>query len=149
MPTEIYAAILGALMGAWITYRFALGLTEKQFNNSRTLADREAVRSSVAKFRAAFAPALAEIYLARHHGPHDTPVVGDILKKSLLAHAYAIEEFRPFASDGAAYQEAWEEYRKTVRQDNWAIDSAEWETDEETWSVPEGKINAILQFAKI
>lgn len=149
MPTEIYAAILGALMGAWITYRFASGLTEKQFNNTRVLADREAARVSAAKFRAAFAPALAEIYLARHHSPHGTPVVGDILKKSLLAYASAIDEFRPFASDGAAYQEAWEEYRKAVWQDNSVIDSAEWETDAETWSIIEGKINVILQFAKI
>src|ERR1035437_2360714 len=143
MPNEIYAAILGALAGAWLTYRFALGITEKQFVNSRILADREALRFSAAKFRAAFAPALAEIYLARHHGTHDTPIVGDILKKSLLTHASAIEEFRPFVSNGTTYQEAWEQYRKTVRQDNNDIDTAEWGTDSPLWSSLEEKINAI------
>lgn len=92
-------------------------------------------------------PAIAQIYLARHHGTHDTPVVGNILKDALVSHASAVEKFRPFASDNAAYQEAWEQYRKTVSQDNHIIDTAEWGTDAALWSTVESRIRAILSFA--
>jgi hypothetical protein len=51
-------------------------------------------------------------------------------------------------SNSAAYQEAWEQYRKTVRQDNNAIDTAEWGTDAPVWSTVEAKIHAILEFVK-
>lgn len=140
--------IVGTLLGVLFTYRLATKLAETHAAFAARQAEANALREARAKLRAAFAPAIAEIYLARHHGTHDTPVVGDILKKSLLAHASAIEEFRPFVSNSTAYQEAWEEYRKTVRQDNNDIDTAEWGTEEPLWSTVEAKIHAILEFAK-
>ena len=129
----IVGALLGALVGYWL---------------ARLLAERNALISARAKFRAAFAPAIATIYLARHHGDHDRPIVGDLLKEQLLGHASAVEEFRPFVSDRAAYQKAWEEYRSTVRQDNHAIDTEEWGTNAELWSSLESKIHAVLRFAE-
>ena len=138
--------IVGALLGALLSYRFAIKLANINAANAAKQADTNAIRDARAKFRAAFAPSLAAIYLARHHGTHDTPIVGDILKKSLLSHASAIEEFRPFVSDGAAYQETWEQYRKTVRQDNADIDTAEWGTDALLWSTVEAKICAVMAF---
>ena len=143
MPIAIYSALLGALVGAFITYRFALKLVEAQFRNSCALADRQELRIVSAKFRVAFAPAIAQIYLARHHGTHDTPIVGNILKDALVSHASAVEEFRPFVSNGVAYQEAWEQYRKTVRQDNNDIDTAEWGTDAALWSTVEAQIETL------
>lgn len=140
--------VVGALIGAFITYRFSLKLAEKQFINSCALADRQELRIASAKFFAAFAPAVAQIYLARHHGTHDIPIVGNILKDALVSHASAIEEFRPFVSDGAAYQEAWEHYRKAVRQDNNDINTAEWGTDAPLWATVEAKIHAVLESAK-
>ena len=129
----VVGALIGALVAYWLTTKLEV------FKENR------AARS---KFRAAFAPAIAQIYLARHHGTHDTPVVGNILKDVLVSHASAVEEFRPFVCNGVAYQEAWEQYRKTVRQDNNDIDTAEWETDAALWSTVEAQINAIFSFAK-
>jgi membrane protein DedA with SNARE-associated domain len=42
LPNEIWAAVLGALLGAWITYRFALRLAEKQFEHLRQISKLEA-----------------------------------------------------------------------------------------------------------
>jgi hypothetical protein len=146
---NILAALLGALFGAFITYRFALHLTQKQFVNAQVLADKEAVRIASANFRSAFAPALAQIYLARNHGNHDAPCVGTFLKAALLAQASAVELFRPFVSNSAAYQEAWEAYRNEASKANEFIDSEGWHTDNELYLVTEEKIHALLQFAKI
>ena len=107
----VVGALIGAVIAYWLTAKLEV------FKERRV---------ACTNLRAAFAPAVAQIYLARHHGTHDTPVVGNILKESLVFHASSVEEFRPFASDGVAYQEAWEQYQKTVRQDNSSIDTAEW-----------------------
>ena len=129
----VVGALIGAIVAYWLTAKLEV------FKEHRTAR---------AKFRAAFAPAVAQIYLARHHGTHDTPVVGNILKDALVSHATAIEEFRPLVCNGVAYQEAWEQYRKTVRQDNDDIDTAEWGTDAALWSTVEAQIKVILLFAK-
>jgi hypothetical protein len=129
----IAGALIGAVVAYWLT-------TKLEVFKER--------RAACANFRAAFSTAIAQIYLARHHGTHDTPMVGNILKDALVSHASAVEEFRPFVNDSAAYQEAWEQYRKTVRQDNNDIDTAEWGIDAPLWSTVEEKIYAILEFAK-
>ena len=130
----VVGALIGALVAYWLTTKLEV------FKERRT---------ACAKFRTAFAPAIAQIYLARHHGTHDTPVIGNILKEALVSHASAVEDFRPFVCNGVAYQEAWEQYRKTVRQDNNDIDTAEWGTDAPSWSAVESQIQTILSFAKI
>jgi hypothetical protein len=109
----------------------------------------------VAKLRSAFAPALAMIYLARHHGTHNTPDDDEFIKKALLDHATAIEEFRIFVPESkqTAYQEAWEAYRKDALQDIFDRTGDEWsQAAHEDREVPHGKIieeriNAILAFA--
>lgn len=132
-----FFTVVGALIGAIVAYWLTVKLEYfKEHRAART------------KFRAAFAPAIAQIYLARHHGTHDTPIVGNILKDALVSHATAVEEFRPFVCSSVAYQEAWEQYRMTVRQDNNDIDTAEWGTDAALWSTVEVQIEAILSFAK-
>lgn len=140
--------IVGALLSAILSFRFAIKLTNINAANAAKQAEVNAVRDARAKFLAAFAPAIAQIYLARSHGTHDTPIIGNILKDSLISHASTIEEFRPFVMDSAAYQKAWEEYRKTVCQDNFDIDTAEWGSDMPRWVTVENKIKAILKFAK-
>ena len=128
----VVGALIGAIIAYWLTAKLEV------------LKER---RTACAKFRAAFAPAIAQIYLARHHGTHDTPLVGNILKDALVSHATAFEEFRPFVCNRVAYQEAWEQYRKTVRQDNHDIDTAEWGTDAALWSTVESQIQTILSFS--
>ena len=146
MPSEIIAAIVGALIGAWITYRFSLGLVTKQ----------NAIEAA-AKFRAAFAPTLAMVYLARHHGTHNRPDDDKFIKDNLLLHASAIEEFRIFVpkSKRSEYQVAWEEYRKAVREDIYVRTGEEWATSEEEnrdvqhGEIIETKIHKILQYAEL
>ena len=149
IPNELYAALAGALLGAFVTYRLALNLMQRQHALDRAIADREARRKACASIRAAFAPTLAFVYIARHHGTHDRPNVDATVKNALLLHGAAIEEFRPFVNsrDGAAYQEAWEKYRKA------SVDCAfaRW-GEEKDWKFQDGEIlekniHAVLEFA--
>ncbi|HEY8708094.1 MAG TPA: hypothetical protein VIM34_08855 [Burkholderiaceae bacterium] len=126
-------AFIAALVAYWLTVK-----VEKSREH----------RAACGKLRAAFAPALATIYLGRHHGNHDRPAVGNIFKDSLLVHASAIEAFRPFATNCGTYQQSWEDFRKTVREDNFVIDTLEWETNLELWATLELKIHAILKHAE-
>lgn len=128
--------VLGALIGVLTT--FWLAVVQER---------RRERRSAIAAFRAALAPALAQLYLARHHGTHDRPVLGDILREALMAHATAVELFRPLVADEKQFQADWEQYRQFVRQDNWTIDGAEWGTDDPLWSTVEGHIRALLSHA--
>ena len=104
----VLGALIGALVGYWL---------------SRLLAERYAFIAACAKLRAAFAPALGQIYLAQNHGNHDRPPIDSFVKSNLLVHASAVEEFRPHvaSNNSAAYQEAWESYRKLA---NNSIESA-------------------------
>lgn len=105
---------------------------------------------AAANFRAAFAPALSFIYLAKKHGStHEVPNVDKFLRDSILTQAAAIEEFRIFVSKGnrTAYQEAWEKYRYEVW--NYGFDSTSFRSDiDDAHAVFEKFIHAILQFAE-
>jgi ABC-type antimicrobial peptide transport system permease subunit len=116
---------------------------------------REGIRiteynKATSKLRSAFAPALAFIYLVQKHGTiHEVPDVDKFLKKVILRHASAVEEFRIFVpqSKGAAYQEAWEKYRYEVC--NYGFETTTFRTDvDDSWRVFENLIHGILQFAE-
>ena len=130
----ILGALIGTLAGYWL---------------ARLLAERNSFIAARAKLRAAFAPALGQIYLAQKHGDHDRPSIEDFVKNNLLAHASAIEEFRPFvaSSKSAAYQGAWEDYRKHAH-DPHAATAEDWMTDLSGGSALEKRIYAILLFTK-
>lgn len=135
--------ILGYLLKTQIDHRLAIS---RIFETARVTE----VNKAVALFKAAFAPSLAFIYLAKKHGStHEVPDVDAFLKDTLLELAAAIEMFRPFVPEnrGAAYQEAWEKYRYEVW--NYGFDSTTFRTDiEDPWKVFEDLIQDILQFAK-
>lgn len=138
--------ILGVLVGAFIGSFFT------RYHN-----DRNSYAAACAKFRAAFAPLLAIIYLARHHGSHNKPSVRADVQKALLSHGAAVEEFRPFVSKGKAkaFQEAWEDYRKNAALDELEAAGVEWDEWKKSLSgnelqkeeLLEGKINKLLSFA--
>lgn len=150
IPTEITAALLGALVGAFITYRFALHLVERQHNLSKQLADREARRLAAARFRGAFAPTQAFIYIAQKHGTHDRPDVDAHVKGSLLNQGAAVEEFRPFvkAADLAGYQQAWEEYRAAAASDMWVRTSVEWGSELKQDQLIKNLVEAVIRYAE-
>lgn len=128
--------VLGGLIAGLVGYWLAIELEKLKEH-----------RLAAAKFRSAFAPAIGQIYLARHHGTHDRPDVGAMLKKELGAHAAAIELFRPFARNNEQYQSDWEQYRKIVQHDNATIDTAEWGMDTPIWSTVEKRIHVLLAHA--
>jgi hypothetical protein len=61
LPDEILSAILGALLGAFITYRFALKLANKQFAQLKEISKIESRRTAATDFIKALAPELAAL----------------------------------------------------------------------------------------
>ncbi len=137
--------IIGALIGTLSAYWLSTHL--EKFKERRT---------ACTKLRTAFAPALAMIYLARHHGTHDRPDDVVFIRSELLRQAAAVEEFRVFAteSDRGEYQATWENYRKHASQDVYDRTGDEWARQaEEGREVPSGKIieekiHALLRFTE-
>lgn len=135
----IYAAfmgILGAVIGALISL---IGV----FKTMRITEHNK----SVAALRAAFAPALAFIYMTKKHGStHEIPDVDKFLKDSLLCHAADIEIFRPNVpeSERTEYQKAWDDYYETVKAETFVSAFI----GEDPFVYLETKIKAILQHAK-
>lgn len=134
--------VLGYLLKTQIDHRLAIS---RIYETARVAEFNKAAAS----FRAAFAPSLAFIYLAKKHGStHEVPDVDAFLRKTLLELAAAIEVFRPFISNnrGVAYQEAWEKYRFEVW--NYGFESTIFRSDvDDPWKVFEDLIHDILQFA--
>lgn len=151
LPTEITAALLGALVGALITYRFALALVTRQHELSSELADREARRLACAKFRAALAPTMAFLYIAHKHGTHDRPDVDVHVKETLGRVGAAVEEFRPFvrAAGAESFQQAWEQYRATANADSFARAGEEWGSEMREEQLLEDRILALSRHAEI
>ena len=120
------------------------------FFSARHISDRNARATACAKLRAAFAPALAIIYIAGRHGTHDRPPVDATIKDSLFSHASAIEEFRPFVpvSERITYQEAWEGYRQIAAQCQYATAADERCDNLQSGELFEQKIHVILSFTK-
>jgi len=118
------------------------------FLSARRISDLNARATASAKFRVAFAPALAQLDLGRRHGStHAPPDFDEYFGGILPSHAAAFEEFRVFVvSDKlTAYQEAWADYYHFANGGQ--ILSAHYNEDD-PWSVIEEKINKILSFAK-
>jgi hypothetical protein len=127
--------VVGALITAIVAYWLTIDLESFKERNV-----------AIAKLRAAFAPALAQIYIAQKHGDHNRPSITEFIRNNLLSVASAIEEFRPFAKDGIAYQKAWERYRQLATEEAEAF-AADHECGEEGCSIANA-INHILYFAK-
>ena len=131
--------VLGALIGALVAY----WLTTQ-------IEDRKLSESARADFRAAFAPTIAFIYIARHHGTHDRPDIDTHIKNALLPPGAAVEEFRRFVGtdSGEGYQQAWEKYRKMAAIGHNARMAEEWGKDIHGYEILlECHIKSLLKFA--
>lgn len=135
--------VLGYLLKSQIDHRLAIA---RIYETARVTEFNKAVAS----IRAAFAPSLAFIYLAKKHGStHEVPDVDAFLKNALPELAAAIEIFRPFVpkSESTVYQEAWEKYRYEVW--NYGFDATTFREDiDDPEKVFEDLIHNILQFAE-
>jgi len=150
MTNELLAAALGALIGAFVTYRFALHLVRKQHELTLRQAAATERRAACASVRASLAPTLAFIYIARHHGTHDRPDSDTHIKEALLSHGAAVEVFRSFvtATGSDGYQQAWEQYRKAAAMGQNDRVSEEWAVNIDGYEVLlERHINQLLAFA--
>lgn len=139
----VIGGVLGYLLKTQIDHRLAIA---RIYKTARVTEFNKAVAS----IRASFAPALAMIYLAKHHGStHEVPNVDAFLKKALPELAAAIEIFRAFISkdERTAYQNAWEKFRYEVW--NYGFDATTLREDnDDPYEVFESLINGILQFAE-
>ena len=106
---------------------------------------------AAARFRAAFAPTQAFVYIAQKHGTHDRPDVDAHVKGSLLMQGAAIEEFRPFvgAADSAGYQKAWELYRSAAASNIWDRAGREWGEELQEDQLLEKCVAEIVRYAEI
>lgn len=115
LPTEIYAALLGALVGALITYWFALKIINKQALHSKELSNYEFLRMQGTQLRSSFSPELA--YLRSVEGFADNQEkVRERLWDAFKIHATELEKFRFFVKNEhlSAYSDACEQYEQTL-----------------------------------
>lgn len=98
--SQFAGTIVSACVGGGIGYWSAVRVSRL---NARA--------GAAAKLRASFAPAQAKLFRSKSVGERDLREFFDTV---FLDHAAAFEEFRPFVSDGLTYQNAWDEYQKTI-----------------------------------
>jgi hypothetical protein len=140
----IIGGVFGYLLKTQIDHRLAIA---RIYETARITEFNKASAS----IRAAFAPALATIYLAKNHGStHEVPDVDAFLRKTLPDLAAAIEVFRPFVAKGnrAKYQEAWEKYRYDVWNYGFDATTLREDIDDDPHKIFENLIQDILQFAE-
>ena len=110
---------------------------------------RERLVKASDELHAAFAPALAQLYLAKHHTPFDVssePNVEKFLSDSLPDQATVIERFSIYVpkSKRPEYHKAWNEYHCEVE---YGFDTTCHRTDiGDPYAVYENLIHAILAF---
>jgi hypothetical protein len=97
---------------------------------SASHASSRMIRSvAAAKFRASFAPALARIRLESDVKREGTSEIANFFRAAWIDHAAFIEEFRPFVSEGTAYEKAWENYKSIISEKSIHDGGSGWDTD--------------------
>lgn len=145
--------IAGTLLGALISYRFALRIAGVQFNNALCLGNVAARKDAACNLRAAFAPEIAALRVIgdyRNTGTRPKTVeknyVVNLLSNAYPKHSAAIEEFRHYISveDAPAYQEAWEKYYQNGFEDYDGYDGTA-----TPFTNFQNRVHAILRFAPL
>ena len=111
----IVGAVAGAVIGSKISRKSSLDAVESSNKNAVDIMKGQEFIVASAKLRATFAPAQVKLSFPRELGNIELRKFFD---DAFLLHASAIEEFRPFASDGVAYQKAYDEYREALFEDD-------------------------------
>jgi hypothetical protein len=150
MPDEVYIAVISALIGAWVTYRFALKLVDAQATVTKEQSFIEAKRLAAANLHAAFHPVLFKILC------NEIAMRDEIRREANTVFATQILEigrFRFYVSlcDIPAYDEACKNYYVFIKSH---APIAETTPPGETPTLLtdsdrcEKFVNAILHFAK-
>lgn len=135
--------ILGYLIRVVVEHRLAIDRIKENIRITE-------FNKGAGALRAAFAPSLSNLYLAKTHGStHEVPNVDKLLKESIIAQSSAIEIFRPFVAKNhrSEYQEAWEKYRYQVW--NYGFNANSFNEEVEPYSLYEEMIFDILKFAEM
>ena len=108
MPNEAWSAILGATVGALITYKFAVTLADRQFEHLKAVSKMDAWHVAAREFIAALAPDLKML-------EEDSSVgnLMDFLRQSHRdRHMRAAASFEHFltADRGSAFNAEWQRY---------------------------------------
>lgn len=107
IPNEAWSALLGALVGAWITYRFASILADRQFEHLKVIAKLDSRHIAAGNFIAELAPDLEAIergsicgdlvqYLASLHKRHADAV-------AVFSHHLEEPQRKAFLADWQRY----------------------------------------------
>ncbi len=129
-------AILGTVLGGKMSRRTSVeAIAASNENAIAIMKDQEFIVAS-ARLRAAFAPAQSKIIIEFYA---DGRKLRDFFYEELGVHAAAVEMFRPFASDGVAYQKAWDEYQKTINHER-GTSNEEWPWTSNVFETEEGII---------
>lgn len=167
MSETILAAIISGLLGVGGAVggvipgnRLSKNASAKAISisnsNAISIMRKQEFNRASARLRAAFAPAKAHIRFPQSLGNEEAR---SFFEKAFVHHAVAIEEFRPFAKDSVAYQNAWNEYQATINGDDAMGDAdLKWSSgfithDEKTGNLDflpyiESKIDNILHFSQ-
>ena len=116
MPNEAWSAILGAAVGALITYRFAVTLADRQFQHLRAISKLDAWHAAAQEFITAFAGDL----LALETGADLQGDLMDFFRSAHRArHAQAVAVFRQHLSGSrqTAFNEEWQRHCYGQRPD--------------------------------
>lgn len=139
----VIGGILGYLIRVFIEHRLAIDRIKENIKITE-------FNKAAASIRAAFAPSLSILYLAKKHGStHEAPNLDKHLKDAMLEQSSAIEIFRPYVEkhDRDSFQKAWEDYRYEVW--NYGFDANAMNDEIDEYEVYEKKIQTILKYAEI
>lgn len=158
MPNEAWSAILGAVVGSFITYRFGITLADRQFQHLKAVSKLDAWHAAAQNFVAVFSEELATV-----EGEEELTIpLDDYLRGAYRAkHKAAISTFRHFLEpalsarfDAACYQyhsgRTTEEMIETgiPKRDAMFMEYMGHPFPGDPYQKARNRIQAILQFAK-
>jgi hypothetical protein len=119
MPNEGWTAILGATVGALITYRFAVTLLDKQFRHLSAISKLNSWHVAAHEFVAAFADEIA----ALESNAERIGSVMDYLRGGYKAHAKAVAVFEQFVieSKRAGFKADWQKHCYGEQGVDWPV----------------------------
>lgn len=121
----VSGAILGTIIGGRMNRKTSFKAITASNQNAVNIMQKQEFNRATAKLRSVFAPAQSKIITEFYT---DGRKLRDFFYEKLGVHAAAMEEFRPFASDGDSYQRAWDEYQKTINH------KRDTDNEEHTWT---------------
>lgn len=138
--------ITGALLGAFLSYRFALRIARINLKNSIRLAQIGSYEEAANNLRAAFTPQLSIVRINQDISASD---LQRLLDTSVELLTVEMERFRFYVSheNQPAYDDACKKYQSMARIR--AMNYFEGFNGKEPFEIFEENVNAVLRFTKV